>query len=124
MKVKGEMSEEKPSTNQESNLHDGKSTAIIAYIPIFGIIIALVKNKEEKCPFTSFHIRQVFGIYCTGFLIMMLAFIPKLGMIIHFLGVIFVVLLWVLGLISAVNGEMKKVFILGAFFQKWFKGIK
>jgi uncharacterized membrane protein len=30
---------------------------------------------------------------------------------------------WLLGLISAVQGEMKPVPVLGEQFQEWFKGI-
>lgn len=124
MKVKGDKPEEEHATIRKSDLYEDRSTAIIAYIPILGILIALVKNKEEKNNYTSFHIRQVLGIYCVGLLIVILACIPKLSMTIHFIGMLLVVLLWVFGLISAVNGERKKVFVFGTFFQKWFKGIK
>lgn len=126
MEVNGEKSKEEDTTTQECNSseYQGKSTAIIAYIPIFGILIALVKNKEEKSDYTSFHIRQVLGIYCVGLVLAILSFSQKIGMLSHFIGVLFVMLLWVFGMISAVNGKRKPVFILGGFFQKWFKGVK
>jgi uncharacterized membrane protein len=31
--------------------------------------------------------------------------------------------LWIMGLISAIQGEEKKVPILGEYAQEWFKGI-
>lgn len=125
MKVNGEASQEERETNQNSDLNQyyGNSTAIIAYIPIFGIIIALVKNSEEKSEFTSFHMRQMFGIYCTGIILVVLGLIFSWGMLVYFLGILFVVLLWTLGLIGAVNREEKKVPIFGESYQKWFKEI-
>lgn len=125
MKVNGETSNRVQYDIQNSNLNpdEHNSTAIIAYITFIGWIIALVKNKEEKNAFASFHIRQMLGICCVGLVVVILAFIPKFGIFINFFGMLIVIVLWVLGLISAVNGERKKVLVLGTFFQEWFKGV-
>lgn len=105
------------------DINEGKTTAIIAYITIIGLIIAFVKNNEVKDPFASFHIRQMLGICVTGFALGVIGIIPILGTLISLLGTLFVIILWVMGLISAVNGEEKKVPILGEYYQEWFKGI-
>lgn len=102
---------------------EGKTTAIIAYITIIGLIIAFVKNNEVKDPFASFHIRQMLGISITGLAFTFINIIPILGTLISLLGTLLIVVLWVMGLISAINGEEKQVPILGKYYQEWFKGI-
>lgn len=109
--------------NVKSNHDEGKTTAIIAYITIIGLIIAFVKNNKEEDPFASFHIRQMLGISVTGLALTFINIIPILGTIISLIGILLIIILWIVGLISAVNGEEKKVPILGAYYQEWFKGI-
>ncbi|WP_243456793.1 hypothetical protein [Polaribacter batillariae] len=36
---------------------------------------------------------------------------------------VFIFTLWIIGLIGAVQGEEKRVPVLGDYFQKWFKNI-
>ena len=40
----------------------GKSKAIIAYITIVGLLIAISMNKDEPHEFASYHIKNMFGI--------------------------------------------------------------
>ena len=106
----------------ETSSDKGKTIAIIAYITVIGWIIALVMHNNEKTELGSFHLRQALGIFLVGitlavinsFLnITMLAWIIQIGIIVF----------WILGFISAVQGEKKPVPLLGAQFQDWFKGI-
>ena len=48
-----------------------------------------------------------------------IVYIPFLSTIVNLL----IVVLWVLGFIGAIQGEKKKVPVLGDQFQEWFKGI-
>lgn len=105
------------------SMDDGKTMAIIAYITIFGLIIAFIMNNDKKNPFTAFHIRQSLGLGLLGIALSVLSYIPFIGWIVSILGTIFLVVLWVMGLISAVNGEKKPVPILGEKFQEWLSGI-
>ena len=95
---------------------DGKNIALIAHITLIGWIIALVMNNTTKSEFGSFYIRQVLGL---GLCMLILNFIPILGWILS-LGV---VVLWVLSLIGAFNGEKKLTPIVGPYFQDWFKSL-
>jgi len=94
---------------------EGKTIAIISYITWIGWIIALVMNMEKKNDFARFHIRQTLLIMLGTLLV----WIPIVGWIWGLL--LFV--LWIIGLIGAINGEKKLVPILGALAQDWFKGI-
>lgn len=95
---------------------DGKNIALIAHLTLIGWIIALVMNNTTKSEFGSFYIRQVLGL---GLCILVLSFIPFLKWILG-LGIF---VLWVMSLISALNGEKKLTPILGAHFQEWFKSL-
>ena len=105
---------------------DEKTTGIVSYIGLVGLIIAFVMDKD-KSEYSRFHIRQNIGInvlmialYVIYFIVLMAA--PKLGLIISILFLLPVVL-WIIGIIGAVKGEKKVVPVLGDKFQEWFKGI-
>jgi uncharacterized membrane protein len=102
-----------PKANGKSN--DGRTYAIVAYITFIGWVIALIHNSEKKNELTSFHIRQSLLIMLCGFL----SAIPLVGILIGIATFVF----WVMGLISAINGEKKEVPLIGGLAQDWFKSL-
>ena len=94
---------------------DGKNVAIIAHIWFIGWVVAFIMNNGNKTELGSFYIRQVLGII----ILALLSWIPLLGWIIGFVCFI----MWIMSLISAINGEKKPVFLLGEQFQDWFKSL-
>ncbi|TLP74285.1 DUF4870 domain-containing protein [Maribacter sp. ACAM166] len=111
-------------TSSTSLQEEGKTTAIIAYITIIGLIIAFVINNEKKNAFASYHIRQSLGLALTALVLSLINIIPILGWIISFLGFFLIVYLWVMGLINAINLKEKPLPILGKKYEEWFKSIK
>lgn len=91
---------------------EDKTIAILSYITLIGFIIAIVMNSSKKTKLGAFHLRQSLGLFLTGFL----CIIPLLGLVIA----IGILVFWIMGLISAIKGEMKPVPLLGAMYQKWF----
>jgi len=100
---------------------EGKTEAIIAYITVIGLIIAFVINNEKKYPFAKYHIKQSLGMVVVGLVLVLISLIPVLGWIIYLLGLVFMIYMWIMGLIHAVNGRMEPVPILGDRFEEWFK---
>ncbi len=104
-----------------NNVEEGKTMAIISYITLIGTIIAYVMNNDKKNTFTAFHIRQNIGI--------IILYLLNSFVITRFSGTaswivsIFIFVLWIIGFIGAIQGEEKKVPLLGDLFQDWFKGI-
>lgn len=118
--------ETKPQLPTETSavlVEEGKTMAIVAYITIFGLLIAFILNNEKKNPFTAYHIRQSLGLGITGIALSIISYVPFVGWLISMLGSILLLVLWVLGLISALNGQEKPVPVLGEKFQEWFKNI-
>ena len=95
---------------------EAKTNAIISYITIVGWVVALILNNQKKHEFTSYHIRQTLLLYIIW---LVFSFIPIIGWLLN----IGVLILWILGLISAINGEKKSIPIVGELAQKWFKSL-
>lgn len=104
---------------------DGKTRAIIAHMTLIGWIVALVMNNEKKDDFASYYIRQMLGLLIVSvacwFVGIILVFIPFLGFLVGPALWIGLLVLWILSLIAAANGEKKPTPILGEQFQEWFK---
>lgn len=106
---------------ENQTVTEGKTIAIVSYITFIGTIIAFVMNNEQKNSFASFHIRQMAGLIS----LQLLSFVVSnyingtLGWIIF----LFAVVLWFIGFLGAIQGQEKRVPLLGDQFQEWFKGI-
>jgi uncharacterized membrane protein len=106
----------------ETSTDNGKTVAIISYLFLIGWIIALLMNNGNKTAMGSFHVRQSLGIMCVA--VILSIFISFIGIsILVWITQLAVFVFWLLGLISAVQGEMKPVPVLGEQFQEWFKSI-
>ena len=99
-----------------SNQVQGKEVAIIAHITFIGFIIALIMNSSNKTEFGSFHLRQTLGLWLT---LVVGGWIPFVNFLILPLGFI----MWVVGLINAINGYEKPMPILGRMYSQWFRSI-
>jgi uncharacterized membrane protein len=103
-------------------MEQNKNAAIVAYLTIIGAVIAIFMNNENKSAFASFHIRQALGIFLTFF---------ALGYPIGYFNswmissafYIFFFILWIYGFLGALNGEGKKVPLVGDFYQNLFKSL-
>lgn len=112
-----------PPTTSMTTVEEGKTIAIIAYITIFGLIAAFIMNNDKKNSFAAYHIRQSLGLGLTGLALGVVSWIPIIGWILAPLGTLFVLVLWIMGLVSALNGQEKPVPVLGDNYQEWLKGI-
>lgn len=110
-------------TNETKSTFDPKTTAIIAYLTIIGLVVAFVLNNDKKDEFASFHIKQSLGLVIISLGLFIIGMVPILGWILSFLGSIFLLYLWIMGLINAINNKAKPVPILGDQFEKWFANI-
>ena len=92
---------------------------IISYLTLIGWVIAFVlyKNDEKnQNEFNAFHIRQSLGIMILG---LIGGFIPLVNIVV----LIYNLICWIIGLVSAISGTMKTIPLLGKKYQEWFKGI-
>lgn len=110
---------EKKSGHHGSHVEEGKTMAIIAYLWWVGLLIAFIMNSDKKNAFAKFHIRQALLLTLIGIAGMFVFWIPFIGWALA----IALLVLCVMGLISAINGQEKEVPVLGKYAQEWFKGL-
>ncbi len=110
-------------SNEAKGTFDPKTVAIIAYLTVIGLVVAFVLNNDKKNEFATFHIKQSLGLVIISLGLFIIGMIPILGWILSFLGSIFLLYLWIMGLINAINHKTKPVPILGQNFEKWFANI-
>jgi uncharacterized membrane protein len=111
-----------PSQAAASVAVEDRTVAILAYITLIGFIVAIFLHQNHKTQLGAFHLRQVLGMVLTGAAGAACSVVPILGWIAWFLVAIALFVLWILGLLSAVRGEMRPVPLLGEQYQRWFAG--
>lgn len=110
---------------------DGKTISIISYFSLIGWIIAFVLYNNNKSKLAAFHIRQSLGLMIVAialYIVMFIfLFIPVLGWIISiliYIALVGVFVLWIIGLVAAINGQEKPVPVIGNLAQSMLSGIK
>ena len=83
---------------------DTKTTSIVGYLTLIGLIIALCAGDKEGA---KFHLNQALVI----FLFALLGVIPCIG----WFWEIFILVCWIMGLIAAITQEEKPVPLIGNF---------
>ena len=106
----------------EHTIKEGKTLACVSYLPIFGTLIAYYMNLDKKNPFTSFHVRQAFGVWIFYIICAISVSNFDSANLRLTLWVFFGILL-LFGFIMALIGKYQTIPIIGPLFQKWFSNI-
>ena len=112
----------------QTNADNGKTTAIVSYITLIGWLIAyFAMHQSNKTSLGSYHLRQTLLLILCGVGYWILTFVVT--MVVPLLGLIFLIgwlgflVLWIMGLIAAINGEEKPMPLIGEKAQELFKSI-
>ncbi|MDN3493130.1 hypothetical protein [Winogradskyella bathintestinalis] len=105
-----------------STVEEGKTMALVAYLTLFGTLIAFFMNQDKRNPFTAFHVRQGLGL---GLLYIIIAFVVSSldSMMASMSFWIFFSVLYIYGIFGAITGKLNKIPMLGDVFQNFFKSI-
>lgn len=102
-----------------------KTLSILCYLTIIGWIIAYVKHKDvhPKSDLVSYHLRQGFGFFILSLLVnialgIMTVAIPALALL-NYVGILLFIL-WIFGIINAVNEQKKPIPLIGKIFEDKF----
>lgn len=112
----------------QNNVDNGKTTAIVSYITLIGWLIAYFgMHQSKKTSLGSFHLRQSLLLIICVIIFQIIAYaitmaVPMIGLVFSLASLGFLVL-WVMGLIAAINGEEKPMPLIGAKAQEIFKSI-
>lgn len=103
---------------------DRKTLAIVSYISIIGWLIAYFMYKDkQRDPFVAYHLKQSLGIAVISILLgvainVVVGMVPALSVVVY--ANIAILVLWVLGIINALNGQKKPVPVVGQLFEQKF----
>lgn len=95
-------------TASKEDIDKNKTNAILCYLGIL-IIIPFMNEEAKKSPFVMFHLNQGLVLLIGGVIVGAVAWIPIIGWII---GIAWFVI-WVMALIAAGSGQMKRAPLVG-----------
>ena len=98
---------------------NSKNIAIVSYITLIGWIIALImkNSSNDSNPFTTFHLRQSFGLGAGGFVLSTLLGLVHLWSVIQ-LVYLLVLILIIVGVLNANGGKEAHLPFVGKFFDE------
>jgi uncharacterized membrane protein len=102
------MADSAPKTVTKEDINKNKTNAILCYLGIL-IIIPFLNEEAKKSPFVQFHLNQGLVLLIGGVIVGAISWIPIIGWII---GIAWFVI-WIMALISAASGEMKRAPLVG-----------
>ncbi|MEM0518772.1 MULTISPECIES: hypothetical protein [Aequorivita] len=96
----------------------GKSTALIAYAPFVGFLIAYFINRDEQHEFATWHIKNMFGL----FILFVVAMVVQSQINLTAGDVLWVIcfVLWLYSWAMAYFNKRQAIPILSEKFQEWF----
>lgn len=113
-----------PETPPAVTTKEDTTVALLSYLTPIGFIVAIVMHSSKKTQLGSYHLRQMLGLILTAIVCwpmnIVLAFIPIIGWLCMMAISIGLLALWIMGLISAINGQQKPTPVVGELYQKWF----
>ena len=91
----------KENKNISIGTDKGKTVALLTYLTIIGLVVALVMNNKNATSLGRFHIRQSISITITAIVAGLVRFVPMFGNILaSIIGIVILVAL-ILGILSA-----------------------
>jgi uncharacterized membrane protein len=96
----------------------GKNTALIAYAPFVGFMIAFFMNKDENHEFATWHIKNMFGF--TLLFIISLVIQAQVNVTTGDVLWLVCVALWLFSWVMAFFNYKKGIPFLSEKFQEWF----
>ncbi|MFH1239944.1 MAG: DUF4870 domain-containing protein [Candidatus Diapherotrites archaeon] len=105
-------------SNSEDN---SKTVAILAYF-LIGIIWYFADEKVKKSEFAKGHVKQALNLLIIEIVVMTaLGLIPILGWVMMPLASLAFIILWIIGLIAALNNQTKELPVIGQFASKYLQ---
>lgn len=109
-------------------VEEGRTFAILSYalgiisLPFF-LVPLIMRNNE----FSLYHSKQclILGLCCIAVGVVGTVLTPVfcIGIVLWIVGLIFLLVLDIMGLVNAVKGEQKPVPVIGKYAEDWFKGL-
>ncbi len=90
-------------------VQEGKGVAWISYLGIL-VIIPILLQKDN--PYTKYHIKQGIALLIVSIIWNIVWIIPFVGLILGYIGWVFLMVLMIMGIINALSGKEKPLPII------------
>lgn len=107
-----------PSTEPSQHPNDIEQNKLIAAIGYLGILCLLPLLARKHSPYAQFHGKQGFIILIAWLILWIGNIVPLLGQIVWALGSVALVILVIMGIIHALNGEYWEMPVLGKYAKQ------
>ena len=105
--------------HHESKQGNEQLAAILCYFFV-GIIWYFADKEMAKSRLVNFHSKQVINIWIINIIVnVVIAAVPFIGLPLASLANFVLLILWIVGLIRAVNMEMKEIPLVGQFAERY-----
>ena len=95
-------------------IEEGKAFAFLGiFLTVLGFIIVLLAKKDNK--YAMYYAKQGLIIFIAYIILAVIGMIPFLGWAIAAIGSIALVVLWIIGLVNSLSGEMKPIPFIGKY---------
>jgi len=101
---------------EDKEVQEGKVWAIIAYLWIL-FLVPLLGKKDNK--FALYHAKQGLMLFIVWVVVMVISFIPFIGWLVAIFGDIFILVLFIIGIINAATGKYTPLPVVGKMAEKW-----
>ncbi len=107
---------EETSMYTQEDIQDNKVIAALSY---FGLLVLVPLLAKKDSPFCQFHAKQGLVLLIAWFALGIISIIPILGWIVGILGSLFLLVLFVIGLVNALGGNVKELPVIGQYGTKF-----
>ncbi len=97
------------------DIQQNKGMAFLAYLGILFLIPLLAKKDS---PYAQFHAKQGLVLFLGWIAVTVINVIPIIGQIISALGSLFLIVLFIMGVINAFSGKVKELPLIGQLAHK------
>ena len=100
-------------------VEEGKIFAFLGvFLTLIGFLIVLLAKKENK--YAMYYAKQGLVLFIAAVIISILSIIPIIGwFVIMPLGNLLLLILWIMGWVRALSGEMKPIPLIGKYAESW-----
>lgn len=98
-----------------SDVEQNKGIAAIGYIGILFLVPLLAKKDS---PFAQYHAKQGMVLFIFAIILGAVNVVPVLGQLVSLVGSIFCLVLFIMGLMNALNGKKVPLPVIGQYAEK------
>lgn len=104
------------SNYSQSDIKENKAIAALSYLGLL-VLVPLLAKKDS--PFAQFHAKQGLVLLVAWVIIGFVSWIPFVGWVVGILGAIFLFVLFIMGLVNSLSGQVDELPLIGQYAKNF-----